>query len=254
MRAAALIGALSVLALGPATATAAPAVDKERFRVEVKGVQTTAWEYDAPGGGLCNPSESGEGTEVVRFATARPQLLKATRFGPTYVHFGNGNFRGDLTAGTVGVTARARITRHSMSVEGPLAPGCVDPDGSATRPPDCGARRDSLDLMLAYQPGAGRGPGGVVLRNHIVPSPAEPFRNCGANGVYFPTLLDHDSRGRPIASAWPVDEVFDRGVGKTILIGRGRKVSQDATSKQVSTIRWEATLRRLPANQKRSSR
>jgi hypothetical protein len=250
MRAPALIGALTALALVPATAAAAPGIDTQRFRVDVKGVQTTAWEYDVDGGGLCNPAESGEGTELVRFATARPQVLMAARMGPTYVHFGDGKPAGDLTAGTVGITARAKITRHSMSVEGPLAPGCVDPDGAETRAPDCGTKRDSLDLMLAYQTGKGS----VVLRNHIVPTPAEPFRNCGANGVHFPTLLDQDTRGRPIASAWPVDEVFDRGVGKTILIGRGRSVYQDATSRRVSTIRWEATLRRLPAKRERSSR
>jgi hypothetical protein len=254
MRAGALIGTLSALAIVPATATAAPTVDTQTFRVEVKGVQTTTWEYDVAGGGLCNPSESGEGTEVVRFATARPQALKATRLGPTYVHFGSRKVREDLTAGTVGVPARAKVTRHAMSVEGSLAPGCVDPDGSATLPPDCGTKRASVDLMLAYEPGAGRRPGSVVLRNHIIPSPAELFRNCGANGVHFPTLLDYQTGGRPIASVWPVDEVFDRGTGKTILIGRGSNVSQDATSKQVTTIRWEATFRRRPSKQERSAR
>jgi hypothetical protein len=38
---------------------------------------------------------------------------------------------------------------------------------------------------------------------------------------------------------------MDGTAGKTIVIGRGRKVTQDATSKSETTIRWEVTFRRV---------
>ena len=232
----ALLGALSLLAALPAAAQAAKPLETQRFKVSIKGVQTTAWSYDVPGGGLCDPSGSGEGTEVLRFATTKPQTIDAIRYSPTYVLFGGSEDAGELVA-------RAKVTRHGMSVEGPLDPTCVDRRGGGEiGTPDCGTKHTSLNLMLSYE-SFGK-PRGITLRNHTIPTP-DPFLRCSTGGVAFPTLLDRTTNGKSIASHWPVDEVMDRRVGKTIVIGRGRKVVEDATSRQETTIRWEVTLRRI---------
>jgi hypothetical protein len=232
----ALLGALSLLAALPAAAQAAKPLETQRFKVSVKGVQTTAWSYDVPGGGLCRPSGSGEGTEVVRFATAKPQTIVATRYSPTYVLFGGAEDPDELVA-------RAKVTRHMTTVSGPLDPTCVDARGGGEiGTPDCGAKHASLSLVLSYE-SFGR-PRGLKLRSNPVSSP-DPFLRCPTGGVSFPTLLERTTNGRSIASDWPVREVMDRRVGKTIVIGRGRMVAEDATSRKATTIRWEVTLRRL---------
>jgi hypothetical protein len=220
----------------PAAGQAAKPLETQRFKVSVKGVQTTAWSYDAPGGGLCRPSVSGEGTEVVRFATAKPQTIVATRFSPTYVLFGDAEDPGELVA-------RAKVTRHMMSVEGPLDPTCVDKrGGGGIGTPDCGTKHAALSLTLSYE-SFGR-PRGVKLRSNTARTP-DPFLRCPTGGVSFPTLLDRTTNGTSITSDWPVRDVMDRGVGKTIVIGRGRTVAEDATSRKETTIRWEVTLRRI---------
>jgi hypothetical protein len=231
----ALLGALSLLAALPAAAQAAKPLETQRFKVSVKGVQTTAWSYDVPGGGLCHPSGSGEGTEVVRFATTKPQTIDAIRYSPTYVLFGG--------AEDAGVVAQAKVTRHMMTVSGPLDPTCVDARGGGEiGTPDCGTKRTSLNLILAYE-SFGR-PRGLKLRSDTGRT-RDPFLRCATGGISFPTLLDRTTNGTCGTSDWPVREVMDRRVGKTIVIGRGRNVAQDATSRKETTIRWEVTFRRI---------
>ena len=219
----------------PAAASAGTPLETARFKVSVKGAQTTAWSYAYSGGGLCNPGGRGEGTEVVRFASSTPKLMVATRFSPSFVQFGSGEI-----AGVLGM--RAKVTRRAKLVHEPVARGCVDPKGPATRPIDCGTKHSVMDLRVSYE-GFDR-PSGVKLRDAHA-AHVDPFENCPVNGVAFPTLLDQTTNGKGIASDWPVREIMDRRVGKTIVIGRGRKVVHDAGSRQETTIRWELTFRRV---------
>jgi hypothetical protein len=244
MRAAALAGALSLLALAPAGAQAARGLETQRFMVSVKGVQTTAWSYDVPSVALCNPGGTGEGTEVMRFSTSRPKVIEAVRFSRSLVQFGVGP-----TAGVIG--ARVQVTRRRQQVDDPMDPSCRGTGGEEILAPDCGTKRGVLDLRLSYE-GFGR-PRGVKLRNSHTATP-DMFEACSMNGVTFPTLLDQTTNGGGIASDWPLREIYDRRIGKTIVIGRGRKVVEDATSRQETTIRWEVTFRRLTTRSGGASR
>jgi len=235
-RVATLLGAVALLASLPAAAQAAKPLETERFKVSVKGVQTTAWSYDVPAGGLCDPGGSGKGTEVMRFATGKPKVVVATRFSPTYVAFGAGTTAGPLSA-------RAKVTRHAKLVPGPLDPTCVDPRGGGEiGAPDCGVKHGIVDLTLSYE--SFGSPRGVMLRDQLIDTPAL-FRNCPVGGVAFPELLDRRSNGKDIASAWPVREIMRGRARKTIVIGRGRKVDEHPVGRQETTIRWEVTFRRL---------
>jgi hypothetical protein len=230
MRSAALLGAVAALGAAPATADA---LETQRFLVSVKGVQTTAWSYEWPGSGPCDPPMKGNGTEVVRFASRKPKVVEATRFSRDYVQFGTG-----LTAGVLG--AGAKVTRKAVQVDGPSPCGGTGGPWEPI-PPDCGTKRGSLDLRLSYEGFAK--PRGVKLRN-ANPVP-DMFENCAVNGISFPTLLDKTGNGNDIASDWPVREIMDGRAGKTIVIGRGRNVVEDAVSRQETTIRWEVSFRRL---------
>jgi hypothetical protein len=223
--------ALVLLAALPAAAQAAQQLKTERFEVSVKGVQTTAWSLDDPGMGQCNPGAEGQGTEVVRFNTAKPTTIVATRFSPKLVTFGTGE-----------VQAQAKVTRRGKVVSDPFDPRCGGKGGGGQSTPDCGTKRAKIWLSLSYE-GFGK-PSGVKLRNHPFPMPGL-YGDCPVIGTYFPALLDQTSNGKGIASDWPVKEMMDGKAGKTIVIGRGRKVTEDATSKSETTIRWEVTFRRV---------
>jgi hypothetical protein len=136
-----------------------------------------------------------------------------------------------------------KVTRRRTTVHGPLDPTCVDARGGGEiGTPDCGTKRGLMDLKLSYE--SFGTPRGVMLRHHVGDNP-ELFHACSMNGVTFPTLLDRTTNGNDIASDWPVREIMGGRAGKTIVIGRGRKVAEDATSRQQTTIRWEVTFRRI---------
>jgi hypothetical protein len=240
-RAVRLIGVLAALAAVPATAQAGQ-IQTERFSVEVKGVQTTSWAFDAPARGGCDTGGSGQGAEVVRFATTKPRTVEALRLSPTYAQF---RARG-------AILGRATVVRRGSTSSGPMNPGCRGTGGEELIPPDCGTRRGPLRFAIAYE-GFGKRPG-VTLRNFVAPlSNDGRFANCPVNGVAYPTLLERNTNGSTVASKWPLRELMDGNAGKTILIGRGRKVYQDAHSQQETTIRWEITFRRLRAARPKAS-
>jgi len=202
------------------------------FRVSVKGVQTTAWSYDVPSSSECDPPDKGDGTEVVRFATKKPALIRATRLSPTYLQFGSGKSAGALAV-------PAKVTRQGKIVTPPKYQ-CGGKGGGQTLAPDCGTKRATLRLRISHE--AFFAPRGVKLRNQGT-SVHDLFDNCPVDGIAFPTLLDKTQDGKDIASDWPIDEIIEGRAGKTIVIGRGRRVTDEGTRRHETTIRWEATFR-----------
>ena len=240
-RACALAVGCGVLWTGTvAGAQAAPAstVRITDYRVTVEGVQTTAWTRNHVRAHRCDWDETGSGTEVVRFATARPM--------PVRVLTGMGNpviftrvARGEAANQ---LPVRARITRTGVLSRG-ATEACSEGDGTGGGPPaapDCG-RRTSGELAVWPRSDAR---GRIGLEAVSSPIPFVPlYRSCPLFGTGWPDLLAHAGpRGTPITQVFRVRELLSHG--RYILVGSGRRVTDDGDTKATTTIRWSISFTR----------
>jgi hypothetical protein len=145
---------------------------------------------------------------------------------------------GDIAGGDIDIKGRA--TRHATDAISGWDPKCGGKGGGGQEAPDCGTRSfDNASAMLSFQPGDKLSLDGGLM-------PGTPvFSNCKLLGTGAPTLLSTDSSFRPIASKFPRREVFDKSLGKVIVIGRGKQVRTDAETTDTTRIRWEATFVRV---------
>jgi hypothetical protein len=135
---------VAVTVLGTASAGIARAGTPTRtFDVSVKGEQmTTFWEAH-PKTGQCERTVHGSGSEHVVFTPLGSEQIVARRYGKNFVLFG----RGKLGDDEVGV--RARVTRKSVIVNGPLDPRCEGTGGNTTRRPRLTAGRSARSSTSA---------------------------------------------------------------------------------------------------------
>jgi hypothetical protein len=232
--------ALSVLGLAitPVAEAAKPVkVKRARFAVTVDGVQNSSWSIDhkADGIGGCDAAYTGQGTEKVRF-TSGAFSIRAMSIPGLHAPV--------LSRGTGSNTRspefklRGSITRNGGNT---VAPGPDNGCGGADGPPnprDCGTKKFSglggkLDYKLASR-----------VRDTLdvgTFNGKDPFGNCGGGGTQFPVIATRDMN-QPMKLQLPRKELFDRKIGKFILIGRAREGDQNGEHKFTTTTKWVITL------------
>lgn len=232
-----LTALLAVGFLAAACATSATAFNstKQRFKAEIKGVQTYVSDYDHASTDVCDPSISNHSRETIRFASTKPVVITFTRVP---------GLRDPLiTAGRNGLRlpTRARVKRSNSYSATPVPEDCGDNGGGVpggTLPPDCGtkvvtpwylsfgyARRGKVELMPEDVAGG------------------DLFERCGSG--YYPRILPAESFGKSQVADLPSAEVFDPGIGKLITIGRGNDEVVAPESSESVNLRWELSLTRL---------
>jgi hypothetical protein len=234
--------ALSVLGLAitPVAEAAKPPVkvSRAKFAVTVDGVQNTTWSTNhvAAGIGGCDGSYTAGGSEKVRF-TSKARTIRAMVIP--------GLSAPVLSTGTGSNSRSPKLKLHgSIARDGfhNSAPGPDTGCGGSDRPQvltkDCGTKKfaglvTSFDYKLASR-----------VRDTLEVSATDgddPFQRCPSGGVSFPTLANKYD-GRPMSLRMPRGELFNRKLGKIILIGRAREQKQDGEHRYVTTTKWVITL------------
>ena len=229
--------ALAVCAVAPAASQAAPNIDYAHFKVSIKGVQTNKWSSSYQSQGKCDSSGEAHGTEVVRFETKKAQPLTAERYGQ-FIRFAENGLDNSITT-------KAKVTRQGVQTFEPTPPECEGTGGGGEPPKrDCGTKRFNWDVSPYYSTfGKKRG---VQLTDSLIPI-FQPFKNCPGGGVSFPSILTTKTNGKPIFSELPPKELFDKKLGKIIVLGKGKKV-EDKPGLGIhrnTTVEWEVELRRV---------
>ncbi len=232
------LAALALTLAVPVTvAQAAPAkVRKARFAVTVEGVQRSTWttDHQPDGIGGCDGAYHGQGSEKVRFTSSKFSLRALTIPGlsaPVLTM----RSKGKITSPEF--VLRGSITRNGAISAAPVDNGCGGADGPAVAK-DCGVKRFSglggkLDYRLRSKPRD-------VLEVDTYDG-EDPFRNCGGGGTQFPSIATRNM-GRPMDLRLPRGELFDRKIGKFILVGRAREANQSGEHRFKTTTRWVITL------------
>jgi hypothetical protein len=209
-----------------------------RFKVTVKGVQTTTWTTDHKSAFRCDPASKGSGTEKVKFASSKVAVIRAFRVGHGPVLFVRGTGQPDLPT-------RGYVERHGTLTLAPSDPSCEVGDGGGGSGPaasDCGRKKiSSLPLRLQYDPlNAKR----ITLSNGTIPKSPQ-FTTCPGGRVGWTTILSRDDRHRTAGESLPARDVFDRHQGKMIVLGKGVVRSNSDGTVSTTKISWELTLTRL---------
>jgi hypothetical protein len=232
----ALAAALTVAA-GPGTAHAAKpnphGVKTAFFKVTVDGVQTTTWKTDHKGKGGCDQDAWGNGTEKVRF-TSRPTTVRAmTLKGLNAPSLTTPRSIVDVELGLHG-----KVTRQGMQDSAPG--GQCGGMGGGGIPRDCGSKSfRGVKLPLRYGLEK-RLKDNLELRAQPID---DPFRNCPSGGHAFPTLVG-TREGAPMPAALPRSELFDRKLGKIIVIARGQESETVGENTYLTKTRWVVTFER----------
>jgi membrane protease YdiL (CAAX protease family) len=222
-----------VAAAGPAAAKPGFGFTTAKFRVEVAGVQTTAWKADRPlGSSACDVGWKGEGTEVVRFAS-KPVVAKVTAYKAYDPLFSVGKQQGAI------LEMSARLTRRSDFKE--FASECTDGDGKGgvTPPaPDCGRRNVTIDAEVKFERGRL-----LVDRSRDPFVPLPPYRNCKVWGTAYPALLWRDGNNA-IGKSLSARRLFGGPRVRTITVGR-RFDHKSAELWHETTLKYTVTLTRI---------
>jgi hypothetical protein len=232
-----IAGGAAVLAVAFAFVTpmaaSASGIQKATFKVKVEGVQTTTWRTDHPGTGGCDGAASGDGTEMVRFASRPVRLQAATMRGLSAPV---------LTAPSSydepELQLRGTVTRQGRLEAGP---GLCGGDGGGSISPDCGTRAfTGVRLPMAFRLRA-------TPRDQLDLRPGmidDPFANCPSGGSAFPTLV-RTNEGEELRTELPRSELFDASLGRIIVIARGRESETAGEDTYLTTIRWVITFDRI---------
>ena len=239
----------AVLALGAAVAVAAAVAtpagaagvngfEVAKFKVEVKGYQTSTWHRTKESAGECDFSDHSFGREKVTFQTGKPIYITATHMP--------GEFNPQIFgAGTqLGIPAVAKIQR-SFTPSIVQSPGkCEDNGGGAEETkPDCGTKtvkKWKLNLQYAR-----------AKKSALLLSAGEgddPFVNCPGNSLAsFPWLIVEGSghKGKYIYADLSQDELFDPNFQKWISIANGSAKDTGSTYWSKTDIHWEVSFTRL---------
>ena len=182
-----LLAAGLAAVLAPTQATAFTGVQYARFTATITGVQTNSWSSTGPSYSDCNGTQTmtGKGTEVFRFASARPHKVMFQRNGGgVQVHMGT--WDPSRPEDPLGLFSTARLTRQGAYTTSWTGGWCghpadvVTPDDS-----DCGGRKGFAAVGLE--------PEGRRVKVDVSPSGfLTPFKNCPIEG---PDGVTIDSEG-----------------------------------------------------------
>jgi hypothetical protein len=164
---------LAALALPGSALAGAPRT--ARFTVTVTGAQTTKWDSHSGTYTDCNGTSQthGEGTDVYRFDSGRPQRLLVTQNMFGAVNFQTGTWDSYKLESAVGLLSDARLTRHGLIEHTWTGGYCGHPPTTNTGPYDCGQRHGIVDVIV--EPVGDRRRVSVQVVN---PSTWKPFSNC----------------------------------------------------------------------------
>jgi hypothetical protein len=229
--------AFAMLAVAFAANATAFNSTKQKFKAEIKGVQTFTSDYDHVSTDVCDPTISSHTKETIKFASTKPIVVTFTRIPGVKDPY--------ITAGDRGVRfpTKARVTRsHSHSAsKTPIE--CGDNGGGVPGGPivpDCGTKTVTpwyMSVDYVY------GKKGKVELQPEDNAGSDLFEHCGT-GMY-PRLLPADSFGKSPVADLPASEVFDPKIGKLITIGRGKQFIAYPEGGDGTTIKWELSLTRL---------
>jgi hypothetical protein len=231
--------ALAVLAVGAGPAQAAKnpfGYKTAKFKVEVEGVQTNAWNHQHTLQFECDSNSKGEGTEVVRFHS-KPKTLTIFKFGDSApIAMNNPKKPG------ADIDLIAKITRRgTMDNWGGKICAYGNGDGGETPPaPDCGTKTGTLFTDLKFP----SSPKNRVMLEQSLVVPLGPFRNCPGNRGW-PGFLDRAS-GKDVTQKLSSAELFGTDK-KHIVILTGRDTQKDAENWSETTIRYSISLTRISA-------
>jgi hypothetical protein len=148
-----------VVAVGCTVATAVPTahaagLKRARFLVTVQGLETTKWSSHSGTLTDCNGKHytTGEGTEVIRIDSGRPEKLLVQGFGgapqETY-----GTWDPYRPIPDLGLWSAVKVTRHGTITHTITGGWCGSGSVTDTGPYDCGARRGSATALLTWHDG-----------------------------------------------------------------------------------------------------
>jgi hypothetical protein len=173
---------------------------------------------------------TGSGKETATFRTPRSSRMQVQRIGKDLVVIGG---RHGSEVAVTGRTTRAADLEYT-----PLDPRCHGTGGGEIAPPDCGTKRASFRVAFAWNVS---GRPGIVIRDA---GGSDPFTNCPVLGTAFPELQDLDTNLQPIVARIPAGDLFDRSIGKHIVIARGKRAVDNAGDVWTTKLRFEVTLTR----------
>ena len=209
---------------------------QQKFKAEIKGVQTFTSDYDHASTDLCDPTISSHSKETIKFASTKPVVVTFTRIPGVKDPI--------VSAGKKGLRmpTKARITRsHSHSASSVPADQCGDNGGGVPggpEAPDCGTK-----TITPWYLGFDYVKKGKVELQPEDNAGSDPFERCGTG--MFPRLLGADSFGKSQVADLPTSEVFDPKIGKLITIGTGDQDLPTPEGGDATTLRWELSLTRL---------
>jgi len=234
--AAAVAAAVATLGATSAAADKPPQNDWAKFKVTVKGTQSSKYSAHWDAETQCDVSDYSTSGETVKFRSRKPVILTAFDAGtgaPLLVNNETGSR----------IPMKATIDRfHDSNITPPTSPDCEDNGGgveTGATPPDCGTKSAKWTFDIGY----------VDEKRDLLgfesTEGTDPFQNCSAGLDSFPNLIETDGRANVIGTELPPSELFDEKLGKLILIGKGRRTDAGMTYTALTDVRWEITLKRL---------
>lgn len=233
--AAALLAALTISSTASGTE---PKVKKALFKVTLEGVQRDKWKAFHQGTGGCDATVSQRGSEVLKFHS-KPVLIEATDLeglsNPVLRKQGrNINLYPFKLRGTVKRNSSITVTDSPAE--------CGGTGGGGKVPKDCGTK-PVRGLKAGVDYAFGKPAGHIQVTSAA--SMNDVFRNCGPGTQSFPHLLATKTDNSKILSELPREELFDKSLGKIIVIGRGKRVQDNGEGIDTASIRWEVTFKRV---------
>jgi hypothetical protein len=210
-----------------------------RFKVEVKGWQTTVQQSHHLAEHECDVDDFSSGSERVVFRSIKPMVISAYYFkGQDNPEFFSGKRLAIPTKATVKRSYTPRIGSspdHCAVSEG---------DGGPAPVPDCGTKTVSpypVKLEYASTPGNSDK---LLLTDYS--SEGDPFERCPGGGPgSFPFLITDNTKSAPIGAQLSQKELFDPQFRKWISIARGSKKVRSGDWWAKSQIEWEVSFTRL---------
>lgn len=243
------IPALAIVALAavalPASASAAPKYQKERFDVRILGVQETNWStLSDDHAAECRTKTSGSGSEKVLFHTTKPHRVTLIAGKRAFVYGGN-----PVAVGKAVVT---RDGYERTTVEDPCPPVAEgDPDGGGgdlPPAPDCGEKEDAIGLELGFTRST------VELRSDQSRSDSELFLNCPVRGTAYAELLTLDGQpgggAKVIKAQLPLARMLNRKKRDFTVSARGALQDNYVDSNTHTQITWDIRFVRVGAKKK----
>jgi hypothetical protein len=233
----AAVAAVAAFAAKSEAATSGNGFQVAKFKIEVKGTQTSTYHRTVEAENECDVSDHSFGREKVTFHTTKPIYVTATHMP--------GEFNPQMLAsGQLGIPTTAKVQRnYTPLITGP-ALACEENGGGAeVSKPDCGTRtikpwtlelqyaREKKDALLLS--GSGEG---------------DPYENCPSDGVAgFPWLLVEGSghQGKYIYAEVTQDELFDPKFQKWIAIGHGSAKDGGSTWWSKTDLTYSISFTRL---------